>query len=491
MQQYDEMSSPSRGSTSGHETPSAQQKQSPARIQGPLVLLHVTVLPCPGLPYSAESLGELAPSHVLKNWHVLQEKLSETVLSRGVLIPHPGEEFDMLEEHLLETLGLCIPRILNCGHFHAPDLDSDDDSGNDSGVSDLSQRPNQVRALCERPHSDSFEDERGDNLCEECDHTIRLPGKGIGSGSTRWDIKIYAANGLMRAGAWSAAWREMERVDVEIEPWIPEDIRRALDLRLDQEEDGRQRQHEELEKLRFDVEVVERLRMAAEDARKKAEGRVTDLMAELETASIVPPLPAIESPIEREILLDQKRREVAPEPTMRAPSLTPTSPAKEIPLSTLLKNYLFLLAQDRRNIALGLLSVLVILLSIRLASPQAATIAPLADFSTALHSIPGDVNYSDPLSHLSPISLESNSSMDKAIQSIGSTALHGTPTAPIQAMSIASLTGSAEVAKESAPLQDDAVVEVASLHHESSDTPPESALPLQSGESVNPESAQH
>ena len=36
----------------------------------------------------------------------------------------------------------------------------------------------------------------------------------------------------MGAGAWAAAWQEMEQVDVEINVWLPEDIRQELEAKL-------------------------------------------------------------------------------------------------------------------------------------------------------------------------------------------------------------------------------------------------------------------
>jgi hypothetical protein len=73
----------------------------------------------------------------------------------------------------------------------------------------------------------SSEDERdqyfrGDERkwCDICGRDVRIEGIADGTGEQRFRIKIYASNGLMRAGAWAAAWREMERVDVEIEPFV-------------------------------------------------------------------------------------------------------------------------------------------------------------------------------------------------------------------------------------------------------------------------------
>ena len=123
-----------------------------------------------------------------------------------------------MEERLLESLELKQPRILKCGHFHlspeeeAEVLDSDDNSEADD-ADDL-------------------------DICADCGRRIRDGRFGdAGTGSKRWDIKIFAANGLMRAGAWGTAWREMERVDVEILPAMEERMRRELEARREEGEE--------------------------------------------------------------------------------------------------------------------------------------------------------------------------------------------------------------------------------------------------------------
>lgn len=172
----------------------------------PLVLLHVSILECPMPAYSREALEKYAPKWVIDNYHLLHEKLGEAVLSRGVLIPHPGEEYDLLEERLLEALELCAPRLLGCGHFYA---DSDTDVEEEPGTADESSLESHIpRAICEYAHTDkpasTHEEDRAD-VCETCEHPMRLPYRGAGHGTQRWDVKFFAANGLMRAGAWVAA----------------------------------------------------------------------------------------------------------------------------------------------------------------------------------------------------------------------------------------------------------------------------------------------
>ncbi|KIV99746.1 uncharacterized protein PV09_08667 [Verruconis gallopava] len=381
-QDYDEHSISLQGRNSGRATPLTQHQPSPAR--GPLVLLHVTVLPSRGLPYSIESLQEVAPSFVLQNWYMLQEQLTETVLSRGLLIPHPGEDFDLLEESLLETLGLCASRFGSCGHFFGVNVESDSDSGNDSGVSGVGSERKQVVAINDRPlrclaHSDI------EDSCQDCQRPIRIPGKGVGAGNARWEVKVYASNGLMRAGAWCAAYKEMERVDVEIEPWIPEDVRRMLDLKMMHAQEQQRKADEELEKLKLNLKDMERLRAEAVDELRRAKQRAKDLEQELEAIKLsespsTPAAIALPSPVE-EVLIAPRKRSTRDTETRPAP-LHPTThtETQEIPLSTLLRNYVILLIQDRRNIALGVLSVLVIFLSLRLGSAtsdQAAVVSPV------------------------------------------------------------------------------------------------------------------
>jgi hypothetical protein len=257
---------------SGHSRSGTPEQATPQRT-GPLVLLHITLLPCSSPPYSARSMTEIAPGYITENWRLLQEKLTDTVLERGLLISHPGEEFDLLEERVLETLDLCPPRITSCGHYYGGDLDSD--SGNDSGVSDLSRDEREVRAICSTPHEEQDEED----VCRQCDQHMRLPGKGIGAGTRKWNVKIFAANGLMKASAWTAACSDMERVDVEIEPWMPEDVKRALDLRLEEEEEEERKQADQVEHLKFELGEMERLRLEAEAARLRAEGDAKEMEA--------------------------------------------------------------------------------------------------------------------------------------------------------------------------------------------------------------------
>ena len=191
------------------------KKSSNLKKEFPLVLLHCTLLPpANGLlsPHvDNELFGALLPEEYRKRWAALQDRVAMAeVKARGILIPHPQEDYELLEERLLESLELERPRIRSNHFIHR------DGAGADSGFESASQT----------------DDENDDKL----PHDITCPdcGKGIGLRSDKsWEIKVYAANGLMRAGAWSAAWREMEKVDVEIGLWMPEDVRHEVNARLE------------------------------------------------------------------------------------------------------------------------------------------------------------------------------------------------------------------------------------------------------------------
>jgi hypothetical protein len=152
---------------------------------------------------------ESLPEEYKLRWIALRNKLADAeISSRGVLIPHPREDLALLEERLLESLELETPRIRHNHYFQS------DGSVADSGF-----------------ESASTEDEAElDHPCEACpDCGRRLRAEDI---NRKWEVKVFAANGLMRAGAWAAAWQEMEKVDVEIKVWLPEDIRQELEAKL-------------------------------------------------------------------------------------------------------------------------------------------------------------------------------------------------------------------------------------------------------------------
>ncbi|KAK3903864.1 hypothetical protein C8A05DRAFT_42990 [Staphylotrichum tortipilum] len=200
----------------------------------PLVLLHVTLLPLRWAwgdvlalaPEGGECEADGALRGLKDAWRMLQDRVGDTVLERGVLLPHPQNDYEVLEERLLEALELPLrrrARILACGHY--------------LGAANLGGE-------------EEDEEEEGDKTewCGTCKGEIRLEQLGPGR---VFRVKVYASNGLMRAGAWEACWREMERVDVEVEPIVELAVQAELEklgaLQLEMEEE-RRREEEELER---------------------------------------------------------------------------------------------------------------------------------------------------------------------------------------------------------------------------------------------------
>ena len=305
-----------RSARSHRSVISSPSKLSPTKKvkkEYPLVLLHVTLLPMP-LSYSPEILETVLPPSILANWKLLQEKATDTVLERGILIPHPKEDYDLLEERLLESLELKLPRILKCGHFHlSPEEEAD---------------------VAAESDSEAETDAHDSDICLDCGRRIR-DGKfgSAGTGSKRWDIKLFAANGLMRAGAWSAAWREMERVDVEILPWMEEDMKRELELRREEDESARAGQaHAQRDEGVGGLDDARLREIYGQDAQAFVDG----LGDEMPAAASAPQRTPIQVPIESK---------------------------EDVPLWDLLREYIYHAAQDRRNLAIFLLSIVVLFLS--------------------------------------------------------------------------------------------------------------------------------
>ena len=415
------------GSMSGFDTPTSTRSHSmttqqtggsrrldggsqcgtPAKSNLPLVLLHVTVLQPSRSLYQQTLLEKVgAPKYIFENQELMMEKLNETVRQRGLLMPHPGEEYDLLEERLLESLELCAPRVLGCGHFYGGEFDDNvSELGMDNGLT-VVREPGFVHTICDSRRtsgSDSgFDSNPDDDVCSDCLQPMHLPDKGVGSGTRRWDVKIYAANGLMRAGAWAAAWKEMERVDVEIDVWMPDQLRRQLDKARDaeeREEEARAKAEEEaiemihrereeslerratqdVERMAFELENLDKAKSEADDGRRRAELRLMELdndMRQLRTAFEESVRTAQKTPVDRDYKSDalSSRSSSSSRPSRRPRTQRRTTPqhdsTADIPVSTLLKNYIYLLAQDRRNVALLGLTVALLFLAFNSLAPQ-------------------------------------------------------------------------------------------------------------------------
>ncbi|KZM20320.1 uncharacterized protein EKO05_0006966 [Ascochyta rabiei] len=255
-----------RGSVRSHHSP----KPPPTPQQAPLVLLHVTILPMQ-LPFSHDLMARIMPDWLVENYKLLEEKLQDIILMRrGLLIPHPRDEYELLEERILESLELKTPRLLKCGHFVAPDDDADKDEDDDSaiGADDGSSR---MSGGTMTDDHEGMHTRRDSATCLDCHRELKKPGQGVGAGTRRFDIRIYAANGLMRSEAWTAAWTEMERCDVEISPWIPEDVRKTLEKRIleEQEADKRKAAYNAELQRRVQEDAIRQQKLAAEAIAKK------------------------------------------------------------------------------------------------------------------------------------------------------------------------------------------------------------------------------
>lgn len=180
------------------------------------MLLHITVLP---LQWPYADVIENAPNHVLsqellnvkESWKLLKEKLGDMVLERGVLIAHPQDSYEILEERLFAALELPNrPRakILDCGHYLGPTSLTDEDDDTDMSSCETSDDEDN-----ESVHSVS----KRSTWCDVCCRDVKYGKSLAGPKKKIFKMKVFASNGLMGSGAWVACWRQMEKVDVEIE----------------------------------------------------------------------------------------------------------------------------------------------------------------------------------------------------------------------------------------------------------------------------------
>ncbi|KAL3482009.1 hypothetical protein BJX99DRAFT_112893 [Aspergillus californicus] len=304
-------------------SPTGAVSKPKVKKEYPLVLLHCTLLapslPIPGLighPDRQKYLREVLPAVYWKRWKLLEEKIGSGVLrDRGVLISHPEDMYDLLEERLLESLELQHPR-LDHGHF----------IGRDETDSDREDR---------LETEDSSTDDEGDE-CPDCGGRVMRHNT-----NRKWEIKVFAANGLMRAGAWAAAWKEMEKVDVEVGLSLPPDIRAELERKLVENAS------------RIDNGLPVPLLQEPEDL--TAQDAVCALISSTSRADTAPR-------VTHEKSLSPTSSRVNPSDNQTSESRAPKS--DEIDLQTLLVNYIRVLASDRRNVTIVFLSILVMFVAL-------------------------------------------------------------------------------------------------------------------------------
>ncbi|KAI9042126.1 uncharacterized protein KD926_006045 [Aspergillus affinis] len=317
---------------SPYYSPSGSANKQKVKKEYPLVLLHCTLLPpslpIPGLlgPPDPKVLKEVLPSEYWRRWKLLEEKVGSGVLrDRGVLISHPEDMYDLLEDRLLESLELQHPR-LDHGHFVGHEED-------DSEKEDQASKESET------------DGEQGED-CPDCG------GRFLKNNHSRkWEIKVFAANGLMRAGAWAAAWKEMEKVDIEVGLWLPSVLRRELEKRLRDSEMSTALTRIEVPQLVEPMHVPESQPSLPQPSPSLSTVMPVLFTPERASSPIPPPSP---TPAPR-----QQHR-----PTPTHSPIYPPKPEVEIDLHTLLVNYIRVLANDRRNVAIVFLSILVVFFAI-------------------------------------------------------------------------------------------------------------------------------
>ncbi|KAK6352881.1 hypothetical protein TWF696_004882 [Orbilia brochopaga] len=193
---------PARNGFSGRGFSSPSRKNgrmlqvAPSPDPSPLVLLHVTLLPLP---------AQGPASSVLANH--LRKMISPTVVARGLLLPHPNDDYDALLEMIAENLGL--DQETPPPFKRAPTYIADDCASHSEGsyVASSDDEAEPVCPNCSRRRL------KPDPLRHGRPRRLRRPFK---SNEKWYSINVFASNGLMRAGAWSRSWEEMERIDVEV-----------------------------------------------------------------------------------------------------------------------------------------------------------------------------------------------------------------------------------------------------------------------------------
>lgn len=264
----------------GTPTASAQYspKKTPDRLkprkEAPLVLLHVTLLP---LRWAwGELIGSLEPADMSREakalrdaWRLLQDRLGDTTCERGILLGHPQNDYEVLEERLLDALELPVrrrARILECGHYLGPANEMADD---DEGESDREEYDDDVRShRSSRRGGGGGADKR--HWCGTCQGDIHYETLGVRTKVFR--VKVYASNGLMKAGAWAACWKEMERVDVEIEPIVEPAVQDEL-VRLAATQQEREREEDEIaHEVAQQFEAEKKKEEEAEEERGRSRG---------------------------------------------------------------------------------------------------------------------------------------------------------------------------------------------------------------------------
>ncbi|KAI1374736.1 hypothetical protein F4677DRAFT_455224 [Hypoxylon crocopeplum] len=370
---------------SAHYSP--KRMSTPSRFkerkEAPLVLLHVTLLPLRWVwgnlvnNLDTDEMNEQTKA-LRESWRILQDRISNIVNERGILLGHPQNDYEVLEERLLESLELPLrrrARILECGHYLGPanetSLAEDEESEDEWGS---------VRSRTDKHH-----------WCGTCKDEIRYDSLGTGR---IFRVNVYASNGLMKADAWAACWREMERVDVEFEPIVEPAVQEEL-ARLAASHQERELTHQE------EVEIAKEVAQQYEEQHQKEQDGF--LNSHISASSPQPDPDPVRSPTsaeERRWRDEERLREIyghtppppsSPQSPYREPSVhphedsyIPPSPSPPSPsqgtheqreppqrnyqnasLPELVLQSIRVLMQDRKNVVIFTLSIFVLMLALR------------------------------------------------------------------------------------------------------------------------------
>ncbi|KAI0436059.1 hypothetical protein F4803DRAFT_253186 [Xylaria telfairii] len=385
-------------------TPSASAQYSPktkstpprfkSRPEAPLVLLHVTLLPLRWI--WGDLVNNLDPAEMSEqaktlrdSWRVLQDRVGDTVIERGILLGHPQNDYEVLEERLLEALDLPVrrrARILECGHYLGPS--------------------NETTLTEDEESEDEYSQHRRQSAtkrhwCATCKSEIRYDALGD---AKVFRLKVYASNGLMRAGAWEACWKEMERVDAELEPVVEPAVQDEI-VRLAAMQQEREIAQQE------EAEIAKEVAMQFEEQRR---GEELLQQEQARSQSSSPPAPevipeAINEHIRKSRSSHRRHRDEErlreiygqtpppPESQTREPSAhrpspyVPASPPRSseeakapepkenarrgyqsASLPELLLRSARVLMQDRKNVVIFTLGLFVLILSLRTTPPDAS-----------------------------------------------------------------------------------------------------------------------
>lgn len=285
---------------------------------------------------------------------------------RGLLVAHPGGEYEVLEERVLRSLGVEGGRVRDGHFFGAGDVEVEEEAYGEEGE--------------ERVDSGN-EVEEGSRKCRTCCKRVGGLEDGV-AGKRRWDVQVFAGNGRMTADTWALSWEEMEMVDVLVTPWVSGEEQAGLEKALAAEaEQERFREKEEKDEQERDAKELKEAHAVQakkvqdweEEWRRSREEETEKRL--LETAQIEEKMAALEAQIMD--LHDSQQRQEHSKAEMREPrhtfeDLPPAFKPEQVPIEVLLRNYLLLLAKDFRNIAIVVLLAVTVMLSMQVIALQSA-----------------------------------------------------------------------------------------------------------------------